>query len=219
MLAVQVSDNDGSAFITKAEFDSLKNNFQAQLDRYFSSIDNKIDDAIAQYLAGVKVESVSYPDNFVKKINFSTTGGFMPLAKKWTKPNTNKPVNGLLALMAAFTLKNSSGNATWNGMATVGVSLQSGSGVVRDTVNWQDRPSTRTNAKYFMLDIDNGRNYVNNEVKEIECLGHDFDPTYHQAVMTEHIDGKKENEIIEVLQKGYTYKDKVIRPAMVKVSE
>ena len=56
------------------------------------------------------------------------------------------------------------------------------------------------------------------EVKEIECLGQDFDPTYHQAVMTEHVDGKKENEIIEVLQKGYTYKDKVIRPAMVKVN-
>ena len=56
------------------------------------------------------------------------------------------------------------------------------------------------------------------EVKEIECLGHDFDPTYHQAVMTDHVDGKKENEIIEVLQKGYTYKDKVIRPAMVKVN-
>lgn len=56
------------------------------------------------------------------------------------------------------------------------------------------------------------------EVKEIECLGQEFDPTYHQAVMTEHVDGKKENEIIEVLQKGYTYKDKVIRPAMVKVN-
>ena len=56
------------------------------------------------------------------------------------------------------------------------------------------------------------------EVKEIECLGQEFDPTYHQAVMTDHIDGKKENEIIEVLQKGYTYKDKVIRPAMVKVN-
>ena len=56
------------------------------------------------------------------------------------------------------------------------------------------------------------------EVKEIECLGLEFDPTYHQAVMTEHVDGKKENEIIEVLQKGYTYKDKVIRPAMVKVN-
>ena len=57
------------------------------------------------------------------------------------------------------------------------------------------------------------------EVKEIEALDKEFDPTYHQAVMTDHVDGKKDNEIIEVLQKGYTYKDKVIRPAMVKVSE
>ena len=56
------------------------------------------------------------------------------------------------------------------------------------------------------------------EVKEIECLGLEFDPMYHQAVLTDHIDGKKDNEIIEVIQKGYTYKDKVIRPAMVKVN-
>ena len=57
------------------------------------------------------------------------------------------------------------------------------------------------------------------EVKEIECLGIEFDPMYHQAVLTDHIDGKKDNEIIEVMQKGYTYKDKVIRPAMVKVNK
>ena len=57
------------------------------------------------------------------------------------------------------------------------------------------------------------------EVKEIECLGLDFDPSLHQAVLTDHIEGKKDNEIIEVMQKGYTYKDKVIRPAMVKVNK
>lgn len=57
------------------------------------------------------------------------------------------------------------------------------------------------------------------EVKEIECLGKEFDPMYHQAVLTDHIEGKKDNEIIEVMQKGYTYKDKVIRPAMVKVNK
>jgi molecular chaperone GrpE len=57
------------------------------------------------------------------------------------------------------------------------------------------------------------------EVKEIEALGKEFDPTYHQAVMTEKIDGKESNIVIEVLRKGYIYKDKVIRPAMVKVSE
>ena len=52
-----VSDNDGSAFITKAEFDSLKNDFQSQLDSYNTGIDSKIDSAIASYLAGIKMET------------------------------------------------------------------------------------------------------------------------------------------------------------------
>ena len=46
-IAAVVSDNDGSAFITKAEFDSLKNNFQSQIDQYNTSMDSKIDNAIA----------------------------------------------------------------------------------------------------------------------------------------------------------------------------
>ena len=54
--AAVVGDNDGAAFITKAEFDSMKNDFQSQLDRYNSSLDNKIDGAIASYLAGVGIE-------------------------------------------------------------------------------------------------------------------------------------------------------------------
>ena len=50
-----VSDNDGSAFITKAEFDSMKNEFQSQIDQYNTSIDAKIDGAIASYLAGLQI--------------------------------------------------------------------------------------------------------------------------------------------------------------------
>lgn len=57
------------------------------------------------------------------------------------------------------------------------------------------------------------------EVNEIEAIDKEFDPSYHQAVMQEEKEGTKENIVIEVLQKGYTYKDKVIRPAMVKVSK
>lgn len=53
--AAVVSDNDGSAFITKAEFDSLKNNFQSQLDAYNTAIDTKIDTAIASYLSGINI--------------------------------------------------------------------------------------------------------------------------------------------------------------------
>lgn len=64
--AAAVSDNDGSAFITKAEFDSLKNDFQSQLNQYNTSIDAKLDEAIAAYLAGVKVVSVATISAYVR---------------------------------------------------------------------------------------------------------------------------------------------------------
>lgn len=51
--AAIVSDNDGSAFVTKSEFEALKKNFDSQIVNYNSSIDTKIDGAIAAYLAGI----------------------------------------------------------------------------------------------------------------------------------------------------------------------
>lgn len=56
-------------------------------------------------------------------------------------------------------------------------------------------------------------------VKEIEALDKKFDANLHQAVTTDSIKDKEEDVILEVLQKGYTLKDKVIRPAMVKVNK
>lgn len=58
-----------------------------------------------------------------------------------------------------------------------------------------------------------------NGVKAIDGGNKPFDPTYHQAVMTEAREGVEPGMVLEVLQKGYLLKDKVIRPAMVKVSE
>lgn len=57
------------------------------------------------------------------------------------------------------------------------------------------------------------------EVKEIECKDQEFDPSKMEAVLTEHVEGIEKNQVLEVLQKGYMYKDKLLRPAMVKVSE
>lgn len=53
--AAIVSDNDGSAFVTKAEFETLKNSFNSQIDNYNESIDGKIDGAISAYLAGISL--------------------------------------------------------------------------------------------------------------------------------------------------------------------
>ena len=57
------------------------------------------------------------------------------------------------------------------------------------------------------------------DVKEINAEGVEFDPTYHHAVLTDHDENKPAGVVLEVLQKGYLYKDRVIRPAMVKVNE
>ena len=57
------------------------------------------------------------------------------------------------------------------------------------------------------------------DVKAIDDKGKEFDPKLHQAVLTEKVEGTQPGIVIEVMQKGYMLKDKVIRPAMVKVSE
>ncbi len=57
------------------------------------------------------------------------------------------------------------------------------------------------------------------EVKEIEALNKEFDPVYHQSVSMIKDETKESGIVLEVYQKGYTYKDKVLRPAMVIINE
>lgn len=52
---------------------------------------------------------------------------------------------------------------------------------------------------------------------EIPALGEDFDPNFHNAVMTEETEEYESGKVSGVLQKGYTLNGKVIRPSMVKV--
>jgi molecular chaperone GrpE len=56
-------------------------------------------------------------------------------------------------------------------------------------------------------------------VKEIKALNEEFDPKFMQAMSKEKVDGVKPGQVIEVLQTGYMYKEHLLRPAMVKVSE
>lgn len=56
-------------------------------------------------------------------------------------------------------------------------------------------------------------------LKEIDALGKEFDPNIHHAISKERKEGVEPNMVIEVLQVGYKYKDRLVRPAMVKVSE
>ncbi|MFC0270064.1 nucleotide exchange factor GrpE [Metabacillus herbersteinensis] len=59
----------------------------------------------------------------------------------------------------------------------------------------------------------------NEGVEEIESKDKPFDPHLHQAVMQVEDEAYESNTIIEELQKGYKLKDRIIRPAMVKVNQ
>ena len=56
------------------------------------------------------------------------------------------------------------------------------------------------------------------EVKPIEAVGQPFDPNFHNAVMHVEDENFGENIVAEEFQKGYTYRDSVVRHSMVKVA-
>jgi molecular chaperone GrpE len=55
--------------------------------------------------------------------------------------------------------------------------------------------------------------------EQIEAVGKEFDPHLHQAIMQVEDENFGSNIVVEEFQKGYILKDRVIRPAMVKVNQ
>ncbi|MCF8067268.1 MAG: nucleotide exchange factor GrpE [Desulfobacterales bacterium] len=53
----------------------------------------------------------------------------------------------------------------------------------------------------------------------IDAMGESFDPNFHQAVMQEETDDHPANTVINELQKGYKYHDRLLRPSMAVVSK
>ncbi|MBL7085347.1 MAG: nucleotide exchange factor GrpE [Candidatus Omnitrophica bacterium] len=58
-----------------------------------------------------------------------------------------------------------------------------------------------------------------NGVKRIECVGKSFDPVQQEAIAHIETDEYPENTVVEEVQKGYLLEDRLIRPAVVKVSK
>ena len=56
------------------------------------------------------------------------------------------------------------------------------------------------------------------DVKPIEAVGQEFDPNFHNAVMHVEDENVGENIVVEEFQKGYLYRESVVRHSMVKVA-
>lgn len=105
LYAAVVTDNDGAAFITKAEYDSLKNTFQTQLDEDNQSLDAKIDNAISAYLRDINASKES--ENYYAKVK-EAFGNLNPIfmnSQKTTK-STNKVEINLIVLNRYFIKSN-----------------------------------------------------------------------------------------------------------------
>ena len=61
--------------------------------------------------------------------------------------------------------------------------------------------------------------FSKNNIKPIECLNKKLDPNFHQAMMEIEDDQKEPGTIIQEIQKGFTIKDRLLRPSLVGVSK
>lgn len=55
-------------------------------------------------------------------------------------------------------------------------------------------------------------------LEQIQAVGKDFDPHFHEAMSQEYVEGKKPNEVVKEFQKGYILNGRVIRPSKVVVA-
>lgn len=87
----------------------------------------------------------------------------------------------------------------------------------------QERDLTEAESKFldgFKMIYSHLQNVMEKyDVKMIDGNNKPFDPVYHNAILVEKREGVAPGMVLEVLQKGYLLKDKVIRTAMVRVSE
>lgn len=104
--AAIVSDNDGAAFITKAEYDSYRNNFQQQLNQFNTSIDDKLNSAISSYLEGIKVKKELIED-------FIGAGhGTREFVRTFGLQNTNR-LGDFARGISAVAIEGCSNDQTW----------------------------------------------------------------------------------------------------------
>ena len=61
--------------------------------------------------------------------------------------------------------------------------------------------------------------FSKNDIKSIDCLNKKLDPNFHQAMMEIVDDQKEPGTIIQEIQKGFTIKDRLLRPSLVGVSK
>lgn len=102
-----VGDSDGAAFVTKVEFEELKDNLEAQLSSYNDSLASKIDGVIADYLSGLKVANKTEVTGLLSNIEKSNSADVIfrygsGIGKDTTNPFDTNMVNPNISIFAMY---------------------------------------------------------------------------------------------------------------------
>ena len=117
-----VSANDGSAFVTKAEFDALVNTFNEQMDTYQSGLNAKIDGAISNYLAGLSSQSTLNLTDYLKagyENNVNNVSFYRFNDKTWVTGQDKDDIKVLIYYSYNTGSSNSTSVAGWHGWTIV----------------------------------------------------------------------------------------------------
>tara|TARA_B100001057_G_scaffold9483_1_gene8877 strand:- start:748 stop:1392 length:645 start_codon:yes stop_codon:yes gene_type:complete len=92
--------------------------------------------------------------------------------------------------------------------------------VLENDLNLKNSEALKKSLEHFdIIKKDLMSVFLKNDIKLIECLNKKLDPNYHQAMMEIENDEKEPGTIIQEIQKGFTIKDRLLRPSLVGVSK
>ena len=147
------ASNDGSSFVTKAEFDKLMNGFNDRMNEYQAALNAKIDQAVSGYIAGMSAQAVLQLDNYAKLASDSNVNNIKFAA--WTTPQESKNVHDINAGYGVAKMMgvgegyniNGTGIYSWSGVNNSSA-WNGGVGSVRYT-NYTGNANNYTSAYYF----------------------------------------------------------------------
>ena len=92
--------------------------------------------------------------------------------------------------------------------------------ILKNDASLKDSESLKKTLEHFeIINKDLISIFLKNNIKPIECLNKKLDPNFHQAMMEIEDDQKEPGTIVQEIQKGFTIKDRLLRPALVGVSK
>ena len=147
------ASNDGSSFVTKAEFDNLMIGFNDRMNEYQAALNSKIDQAVSGYIAGMSAQAVLTLDNYAKLASDSNVNNIKFV--KWATPSESIDVHDVRAAFGCAKMygvgagANASSTAVYNWSGLNNKSAWNGDASSTKYTNYTGNEDNYKSAYYF----------------------------------------------------------------------